>query len=120
MSRITTSVGSPGTVGSASGGRTYAFNNLSTTPQQVLGQNPLRQQITVHNPGAVDAFFAPATVQNTGSDVALVPSPSALGGCYRVYANGGTLVIEGECQKPWQAFSASSTNNPLTVTESSI
>lgn len=120
MSRITTSVGSPGTVGSASGGRTYAFNNLSTTPQPALGQNSQRQKITVHNPGTIDAFIAPATVQNTGSDVALAPSPSALGGSYLIYANGGSLVIEGECQKPWQIFSRSGSNNPLTITDSNV
>ncbi len=120
MSRIATIVGSPGTVSAASGGRTYSFNNLSTTPQQIVGANPARQRITVHNPGTVDAFVAPAQVQNGGSDSTLTPSPSALGGCYRVYANGGTLVIEGECQKAWQAFSVSGSNNPLTVTDSNV
>ena len=117
---IVTGVGSPGTAGAASGGRVYAFNNLSTTPQQVLGTNPQRKTITFHNPGTIDLFVAPAFVQNTGSDVALVPSPSALGGCYRVYANGGGLTLTGEVQKPWQAFSASATNNPLTVEDSNV
>ena len=117
---INTSVGSPGTVSAAAGGYTYAINNLSTTPQQILGINPARVSITVHNPGMIDAFFAPATVQNTGSDVALVPTTAALGGCYRVFANGGTLVLTGECQKAWQAFSASSSGNPLTVEVSNI
>lgn len=117
---IITGVGSPGTVSYASGGYTYAINNLGTSPQAVLGINPARRRITVHNPGTVDAFFAPAFVQNTGSDVALVPSPSALGGCYRIYANGGSLVIEGECQKAWQAFSATGSNNPLTVEVSNV
>lgn len=112
---ITTSVGSPGTVSAASGGYTYAYNNLSTTPQQVAGNDPARRKITFHNPGIVDIFIAPAFVQTTGSDVALVPTTAALGGCYRVYANGGTLVVDGECQKPWQAFAASGTGNPLTV-----
>ena len=120
MATITTNVGSPGTVSSASGGRTYAFNNISTSPAQVIGANPARQSITVHNPGAVDIFFAPTVVQNGGSDTTLSPSPSALGGCYRVYSNGGTLVITGECQKPWQAFALSGTTNPLTVTDSNV
>lgn len=110
-----TSVGSPGTVSGASGGYVIAINNLSTTPQPVLPIDPARTIITVHNPGSVDAFFAPAFVQNTGADVALVPTTSALGGCYRVFANGGTLVISGECQKAWQAFSASASGNPLTI-----
>ena len=120
MGSIRTDVGSPGTVSSASGSRVYAFNAITTSPQQVVGQNPARQTLTFHNPGVNDIFVAPTVVQNTGSDVALTPSPSALGGCFRVYANGGTLVVSGECQKPWQAFSASATNNPLTVMDSSI
>src|ERR1700739_1583753 len=103
MTTIRTGVGSPGTVSSASGSRVYAFNNISSTPQQVVGQNASRQSVTFHNPGANDILVAPAYVQNSGSDVALVPSPSALGGCFRVYANGGTLILSGECQKPWQA-----------------
>jgi hypothetical protein len=120
MSRITTSVGSPGTVGSASGGRTYSFNNISTVPQQIVGGNPQRQRITIHNPGTVDVFVAPASVIINGSDVALVPSNAALGGCFRVYANGGSLTIDGECQKPWQAFAASGSTNPLTVMDSNV
>ena len=117
---IITGVGSPGTVSYASGGYTYAINNLGTSPQPILGVNPARRRITVHNPGSVDVFFAPSYVQNSGSDVALNPSPTALGGCYRVYANGGSLVIEGECQKGWQAFSATGSNNPLTVEVSNV
>lgn len=117
---IITGVGSPGTVGGASGGYTYAYNNLSTAPQQVIPADPQRKEINVHNPGSVDILFAPAFVQNTGSDVALVPSPTALGGCYRVFANGGTLKITGECQKPWQAFSISGSSNPLTVEVSRV
>jgi hypothetical protein len=113
-------VGSPGTVGPASGGYVYAFNNLSTTPQPILGQNPARRWITFHNPGTIDAFVAPAFVQNTGVDVALVPSTAALGGCFRIFADGGSLTVTGEVQKPWQAFSASASSNPLTVMVSSV
>lgn len=117
---IITGVGSPGTVSYASGGFTYAYNNIDTTPIQVAGLNPARRKITFHNPGSVDIMIAPAFVQNTGSDVALVPSPTALGGCYRVFANGGSLTIDGECQKPWQAFSVTGSNNPLTVEVSNV
>jgi hypothetical protein len=120
MTQITTSVGSPGTVGAASGGRVYAFNNLTTTPQQVVAGNPQRQSITFHNPGTIDAFVAPASVIVNGSDTPLVPSTAALGGCFRIYANGGTLTITGECQKAWQAFSASATGNALTVMDSAV
>lgn len=117
---IITGVGSPGTLSYASGGFTVALNNLTTTPQQVLGNNPARRKITVHNPGTVDAFFAQTTMQNTGVDVALNPTTAALGGCFRVYANGGTLVIDGECNKSWQAFSLSGSGNPLTVMVSNV
>lgn len=120
MSTIFTGVGSPGTVSAASGGRIYAFNNLSTAPEQVVGANAQRQSITFHNPGAVDILIAPAFVIVAGSDTALVPSPTARGGCYLVYANGGTTVISGECQKPWQALSVSGSGNPLTVTDSNV
>ena len=115
-----TGVGSPGTLSLASGGKIYAYNALTTTPTQVAPANAARQKITFHNPGAVDIFIAPAYVQNTGSDVALTPTTGALGGCFRVYANGGVLVISGECQKPWQAFAASGTGNPLTVDDSNV
>lgn len=115
MSNVVSGVGASRTVSAASGGYVLAFNNLSTTPEQILPADPQRTRIVAHNPGTVDIFIAPAYVQNTGGDVALVPSPSALGGCFRVYANGGTLELTGEVQKPWQAFSASASANPLTV-----
>jgi hypothetical protein len=120
MSTITTSVGSPGTISAASGGRTYAFNNISTAPQQIIGSNPGRQSIMIHNPGTVDIFIAPASVIVNGSDSALTPSTAALGGCIRVFANGGTLILTGEIQKAYQAFAASGTTNPLTVIDSSV
>ena len=119
MGIIQTGPGSPLAFSSASGGKVYAFNTLSTTPQQVVAANPSRQQITFHNPGDVDIFVAPGTVLNSsGSAVALSPTTSALGGCFRVYANGGSLTIQGECQTAWQAFSASSTGKPLTIMDS--
>lgn len=120
MSQIVTNVGSPGAISGAGGGRTYAYNNLTTTPQQIVGANAFRQRITVHNPGTVDALVAPTSVQNTGSDVVLTPGPSSRGGCFLVYANGGTLVIDGECQKSYQALSVSGSGNPLTVVDSNV
>jgi hypothetical protein len=120
MSRINTYVGSPGTIGSASGGKVRAFNNISTTPQQLIGIASERQSITVHNPGTVDIYFAPATVIVAGVEVTLTPSLAALGGCFLIFANGGSLVITGECQKAWQAFAASGTTNALTVMTSNV
>lgn len=119
MAQITTSVGSPGTIGRAGGGRTYAFNNISTAPQQVIGANPQRQSITVHNPGTNNIFFAPSVVQNSGSDVTLTPSTGALGGCYLIPA-GATVTFTGEVQKAYQAFASTGTTNPLTITDSNI
>lgn len=112
---INTTPGQPGTMSIASGGQFLAFNNLTTTPGQVLGFDPARVSVTFHNPGTVDVFVAPGFIQNTGSDVALAPTVGALGGCFRVYANGGALTVTGECQKSWQAFAASGSANPLTV-----
>lgn len=120
MTSIIANVGSPGTMGSAGGGRVYARNDISTTPAQIVGSNPQRQSIWVHNPGTVDCYVAPTVVQNTGSDAALTPGPGALGGCIIVYANGGSVLISGECQKPWQCFSATGSGNPLTVIDSNV
>lgn len=113
-------VGASQTVGAANGGKVYAYNNLTTTPQSVAPINAARTEITFHNPGTVDVFIAPAFTQNTGSNVALVPTTSALGGCFRIYANGGSLTLKGECQGAWQAFAASATSNPLTVVDSNV
>jgi hypothetical protein len=115
MSLIIAGLGGPSTFSSASGGKVYAYNAVSTTPAEVAPVNTARQKITFHNPGTVDIFIAPAYVVNTGSNVALAPTTAALGGCFRVFANGGTLEITGECQGAWNAFSASASTNPLTV-----
>lgn len=126
-------LGSPGasqTVSSASGGKVYGYNNISESAAIVVAQaNPSRQRISFHNPGASDLFIAPTYVQNvlgtaptSPSNVALTPSNAALGGCYRIFGNGGALEISGECQGAWQAFAAtgSGTTNPLTVVETNI
>jgi hypothetical protein len=120
MTDVISGVGASAAVGGVGGGIVYSINNLSTTPQQILPIDPGRRRIIVHNPGAINAYWAPAQVQGTGSDVTLVPSPSALGGCFVIFASGGTLTIDGECQKAWQAFSASGSGNPLTVQVSRI
>ena len=117
---IFTGVGSPGTLSTASGGFVLAYNNISTTPVQVAGADPARKKITFHNPGTIDIFIAPVSIQTSGSDVPFSPNTSALGGCFLVYGNGATLVIEGECQKAWQAFSRTSSSQPLTVMVSHV
>lgn len=107
-------------VGPTSGGKWYAYNNLTTTPEVVAPPNQFRTFITFHNPGTVDIFVAPQYVINTGANVPLTPTTSALGGCYRIYANGGSLTLTGECSGEWQAFSASASGNPFTVIDSNV
>ncbi len=115
-------VGGAQVFSSASGGKIYAFNTISTTPQQVAPANVSRTKITFHNPGDVDIFIAPAVTLSptTGSNVTLTPTTSVLGGCWRVFSNGGSLEITGECSGAWQAFSASSSAKPLTVMDSNL
>lgn len=127
---INTTVGSPGTISGASGGKVYAYNNISEVAARVVANaNPFRQRITFHNPGTNDVYIAPSNVQNVvgaapsqPSDHALALTNAALGGSRLVYGNGGTLEITGECQGAWQALSktGAGTTNPLTVTESNV
>ncbi len=115
---------------SASGGKIYGYNNIAEAAPIVVAQpNPSRQSITFHNPGAQDIFVGPVNTQNslgtaptTPSNVPFVPSNAALGGCFRVYGNGGALVISGECQGGWQALAVTGAGaaNPLTVMESNV
>jgi len=130
MGIIATGPGSPLAFSSTSGGKVYGYNNISEFTSIVVAQaNPNRQKITFHNPGSADVFIAPSNIQNVlgtastnPSNVTLLPTNAALGGCWRVYGNGGVLVIEGECQGAWQAFanSGGGTTVPLTVMESNV
>lgn len=123
MGLISTGPGSPLAFASASGGKVYAFNAISeSSPSTVAPANTFRQKILFHNPGTNDIFVAPAQVQTTGSSVNLTPSNATLGGCFRVYGNGGTLSVEGECQGAWQAFAVTGagSSNPLTVMDSNV
>jgi len=122
---IIAGVGSPGSVGPTSGGKVYAFNNLATTPITVAPANQSRTQITFDNPGTVDIIVFPVNVQAVNSDatianVAMSPTTSALGGGYRIYANGGFRTISGECQGAWQALAVSGSGNPFTVTDTNV
>ncbi len=130
MGIISTGPGSPLAFSSASGGKVYGYNNIAEAAPIVVAQaNPSRQKISFHNPGASDIFIAPSVTQNVlgtapanPSNATLTPSNAALGGCWRVYGNGGVLSIEGECQGAWQAFAVTGAgaNNPLTVMESNV
>ncbi len=120
---VITIPGGSGTVSGASGGKIYAFNNISESGLVTVAPAlTSRRKITFHNPGPNDIYVAPALVQTTGSSVAFTPSNAALGGCFRVYGNGGTLAIEGECQGAWQAFAVTGagSSNPLTVMDTNI
>lgn len=129
MGVISAGPGSTLAFSSASGGKIYAYNNISeTTEIRVAVQNPSRQRITFHNPGPNDIFIAPQQIQNTinnftpTSNQPLFISNAALGGSFRLFGNGGTLVIEGECQNVWSALAATGAGdaNPLTVMDSNV
>lgn len=130
MGRISTGPGSPLAFSSASGGKIYGYTNINeTTLTQVAPANPSRQKITFHNPGPNDVYIGPAFINNvigslptTGTQVAFAPTAILYGGCFRVYGNGGTLPIEGECQGAWQAISAvgAGPTNALTVMDSNV
>lgn len=113
---IFATVGQPGTVGPASGGKVTPVNNLGTTMVQVIGGNPSRAAITFHNPGLNTLYVAP-TLNAQGN--AFTPTLASLGGTFEIVA-GGLLTITGECQMPWQALVATGSNQPLTVMESNI
>lgn len=127
---VLTGVGASGTVSSASGGKVYAYNNISEVVPLVVAQaNPARRKITFHNPGVNNVFIAPSFVQNVvgtapiqPSNVALALSNGALGGSRLIYSNGGTLEVTGECQGAWQALSVTGAgaSNPLTVEDSNL
>ena len=100
-----------------------AFNTISTTPITVIGINAGRGKITFHNPGTVDIVVFPLTVllgTPGGGSVSLAPTTSALGGGFRVFANGGQIVLSGQAAKQgFQALSVSASGNPLTIMEES-
>ena len=128
MGMISTGPGSPLAFSSASGGKIYGFNTITESVGQIVAPaNPSRQKITFHNPGTSDIFIGPQFLQATINTVPTQPtnrlfSPlnASLGGTFRVYGNGGTLVITGECQGAWQALAVTGAGatNPLTVMDS--
>lgn len=121
MGIISTGPGGALAYSSASGGKIYAYNAITTIQINAAPRNPSRQKITFHNPSSVDIFIFPEFVVNTGRNVNLDPSTVLLGGCFRVYGNGGTLSIEGECQGSWGVFAADSSGNAsLTVMDSNV
>lgn len=123
MALVVVSPGGAASYAAANGGKVRAFNTITHTANTlVAAANPSRQRIVFHNPGTVDIFISPTVAVNaSGSNVVLTPTTSALGGTFRVYGNGGTLTLEGECQCEWQALALSGGPvNPLTVMDSNV
>lgn len=119
---IIAGVGAPQVFSSASGGKIYSYNALSTLVT-VAPANPSRQKIRFHNPGTKDMLIAPALAYASVSAAApttLTPTTTNTGGCFLVFANGGTLDISGECQGSWQALSTDGAAGKLTVMDSNI
>lgn len=107
----------------ASGGKVYGYNNITESGLvTVAAANSARVKLTFHNPGSSDVFIAPVVIQTTGSNVAFTPSNATLGGCIRIYGNGGQFIIEGECQGAYQAFAVTGagSSNPLTVIDTNV
>ncbi len=119
MGMIVGGIGASQTFSSASGGKVYPFNNITTAPQVVAPANPSRQKITFHNPGPEDIVVGPSLAQGTGSSIALVLTTAAYGGGFRIFANGGTLEITGECAGAWQALTLANVGI-LTVMDSNV
>lgn len=120
---IVTNPGAPGANSTASGGKVYAFNavtNANNIP--VAPANTQRTSLTFHNPGSNDIFVSPVAALSlaSGASVSLTPTLAALGGSFRVFGNGGSLTVTGECQQAWQALAAAGTTNPLTVMDTNI
>lgn len=122
MGRIIGGAGAPLAFSSASGGKIYAYNAL-TVLQNIAPANPSRQAIRFHNPGPIDILVAPAKAFATVGATApstLTPTTTNKGGCFLVFANGGTLDITGECQGAWQALTTDGTTGRLTVMDSNL
>lgn len=122
---IIAGVGSPQAYSIASGGKVYAYNTITHTANTTVAPaNPSRTSIRFHNPGTVDIFISPAVAFTSAAGVtpaSLTPTTAALGGTFRVFANGGTLDIAGECQGAWRALAASGGPvNSLTVMDTNI
>lgn len=115
-------VGASQTFSTASGGKIYGFLAL-TGLTLVAPANPTRQRILFHNPGPVDVLVGPLTVYPSAASptpLTFNPAIASYGGCFRVFANGGTLTIEGECQGGWQALTVDESAGQFTVMDSNL
>lgn len=109
------------TVSTATGGKIYAYNTITSANNvTVVAANPQRTKITFHNPSDVDILISPTQSFNGSILATLTPTNAAKGGGFTVFAAGGTLTIEGECQQAWQALAASGAGKALTVMDSNL
>ncbi len=118
---IWTSVGYPGANSIANGGKVYKYALTTLVP--VAPANTQRQQIMFHNPGVIDIFVGPVLAYASLTATApttLTPTTTNYQGCFRVFANGGSLTIQGECQGAWQALTSDGSAGKLTVMDSNI
>lgn len=113
---IISGVGSPGTVGPASGGKVTPLNAVGTVGAQVIAANSQRVKISFHNPGTQIAYVYPLLTATGSANAPTIANP---GGSFQVFP-GALLEIGGECQGAWGAFAAAGGTNPLTVMESNI
>jgi hypothetical protein len=112
---LSTALGSGGAFSNFMGGSVTGLNSLSTTAIQAVGANAARLNLTFHNPGTVAAYVYP-NIGATG--MPLTPSTSALGGAFTIFPGAFLTVVDGT-NGAWSAFSASGSNNPLTVMDRS-
>lgn len=118
---LSSNPGGSGTVFTASGGKIYAYNTITSANNvTVVAANPQRRKITFHNPSDVDILISPTQSFSGSAFSTLTPTNAAKGGGFTVFGSGGTLVIEGECQQAWQALAASGAGKALTVMDSNI
>jgi hypothetical protein len=112
--------GSPQSIAGANGGKTYAFNNVTSVNNiPVAPANPSRQSITFVNPGTVTIYVSMVSqLSLTGVQSPLTPSLGALGGTIALLAGTFANIIGGEIQLGWQAMAASGTANPFTAIDS--
>jgi hypothetical protein len=98
-------------------GLTTAVNGISSVAgAQVLAADSRRSKIMIHNPGAVDVLVYQAKDIN---NAALAPTFAAPGGGFVVFANGGSLTLEGVviCQTAFGAIAKSATGALTILTQ---
>ncbi len=113
-------IGSPGSIGGANGGKTYAFNSVTNAGNiPIAPPNPSRQSITFINPGTVAVYVSMVSqLSLAGVQSALTPTLGALGGTISILPGAIFTINGGEIQLAWQAIAASGTANPFTVIDS--